>query len=83
MFVNAPHQRKLVDKYVLILIFIVRLKQLWRGSCRPFDISALRSVLMEKSWPDQRSIGRHIDDLFDLVIRDCHDIDEAMVFFQD
>ncbi|EYC08962.1 hypothetical protein Y032_0063g3454 [Ancylostoma ceylanicum] len=47
------------------------------------DISLLRSILMEKSWPDQRTVGHYLDDLFDLVIRDCHDIDEAMVFFQD
>ncbi|RCN25398.1 hypothetical protein ANCCAN_28891, partial [Ancylostoma caninum] len=53
------------------------------SAVRNQDISSLRSILMEKSWPDQRSIGRHLDDLFDLVIRDCHDIDEAMVFFQD
>ncbi|KAK6753038.1 hypothetical protein RB195_012566 [Necator americanus] len=47
------------------------------------DLSSLRSILMEKNWPDQRSIGRHLDSLFELVIRDCYDVDEAMVFLQD
>ncbi|VDM67062.1 unnamed protein product [Strongylus vulgaris] len=47
------------------------------------DFSTLRAILMEKSWPDHRSIGHHLDKIFELVIRDCQDTDEAMLFFRD
>ncbi|KJH53702.1 hypothetical protein DICVIV_00131 [Dictyocaulus viviparus] len=47
------------------------------------DLSSLRSILTEKRWPDCRSIGAHLDHLFELIIRDCHDVDEALLFFQD
>ncbi|CAJ0590242.1 unnamed protein product [Cylicocyclus nassatus] len=47
------------------------------------DLSSLRSILMEKQWPDYRSIGRHLDKLFELVINGCRDTDEAMLFLRD
>uniref|UniRef100_A0A0K0CU41 Uncharacterized protein n=1 Tax=Angiostrongylus cantonensis TaxID=6313 RepID=A0A0K0CU41_ANGCA len=47
------------------------------------DLSLLRSILTEKKWPNHRSIGAHLDDIFELVVRDSHDTDEAVLFFRD
>nr|CDJ87338.1 CBN-RIL-2 protein [Haemonchus contortus] len=47
------------------------------------DLASLRCTLTEKKWPDHRSIGAHLDQLFDLIIRDSYDVDEAVMFVQD
>ncbi|KAK5980808.1 hypothetical protein GCK32_005647 [Trichostrongylus colubriformis] len=47
------------------------------------DISLLRSILTAMRWPDHRSIGIYLDQLFEIVIRDSYDIDEAVMFLQD
>ncbi|KAK6059136.1 hypothetical protein COOONC_03240 [Cooperia oncophora] len=47
------------------------------------DLALLRSILTERKWPDHRSIGAYLDQLFELVIRDSYDTDEAVMFLQD
>lgn len=47
------------------------------------EIALLRSILMEKKWPDHRRIGACLDRLFELVIRESVDTDEAVMFLQD
>ncbi|KAJ1369333.1 hypothetical protein KIN20_030762 [Parelaphostrongylus tenuis] len=53
------------------------------AAVRSQDISLLRSILTEKKWPDHRSIGPHLDDIFELIVRESHDTDEAVLFFRD
>ncbi|VDL78147.1 unnamed protein product [Nippostrongylus brasiliensis] len=47
------------------------------------DLNMLRTVLMEKKWPDHRSIGPYLDRLFELVISTSIDTDEAVMFIRD
>lgn len=47
------------------------------------DMPLLRSILMEKKWPYHRSIGYILDQLFEFIIRESSDTDEAVMFLRD